>query len=118
MDMSFENSAAWAQDGSAPGMAHGLRPLTWHGLCAQITAMQDLRRTLAHRPAQGDARSVGSFDAGTAALIVAGFSGASAQVAVCKSPVNPNSSVNGKALLAKSDNAMTGVWTDHAEARD
>ncbi len=118
MDMSFENPAAWALNDVAPDATYGLRPVTWHGLCAQITAMQDLRRALAHTPVQTEAGVTSSFDAGTAKLIAAGFSGIPAQEAMYEGPVNPNSSVNGKALFAKSDDAMTGVWTDRAEARD
>ena len=114
MDMSFENPAALAFDDSA----FGLRPLTWHGLCAQIVAMQDLRRALAKQPLQGEAGSRGSFDARTASLIATGFSGNSAQRAIHESPVNPTSSANGKPLLSKSVDVTTGVWTGHAEVRD
>lgn len=114
MDMSFENSAAWALDDAALG----LRPLTWHGLCAQITAMQDLRRVMARGPALGEAGVTGSFDAGTAKLIATGFSGVPAQMASYEYPVNPKSSVNGKANLTRTVDATTGVWTDHAEVRD
>ncbi|OYZ42868.1 MAG: hypothetical protein B7Y31_04760 [Novosphingobium sp. 16-62-11] len=118
MDMSFEHSAAWAQDDPAFEAAFGLRPLTWHGLCAQITAMQDLRRAFVRGPAQGNVGTIGSFDAGTARLIATGFSGGPAQMETYECPVNPNSSVNGKALLARTVDAITGVWTDHAEVRD
>ena len=114
MDMSFENSATWALDDAA----FGLRPLSWHGLCAQITAMQDLRRAFMRGPEQGDTGATGSFDAGTAKLIATGFSGAPAQMATYECPVNPNSSVNGKANLTRTVDATTGVWTGRAEVRD
>ncbi len=114
MDMSFENSAF-----QLPGeMAPGLRPLTWHGLCAQITALQDLRRSMAQDSRAADDIPAGSFDGATARLIATGFSGGPAQITLRKQSVNPTSSANGKPLLGTPDDAMTGVWTGRAEARD
>lgn len=114
MDMSFENSAFLL-----PGeMAPGLRPLTWDGLCAQITASQDLRRAMAYAPGLSDDIPAGSFDGATARLIATGFSGSLAQNAIRKQDVNPTSSANGKSLLAKPEDPTTGVWTVRAEVRD
>ncbi|MCX7285743.1 MAG: hypothetical protein NTX28_17180 [Novosphingobium sp.] len=112
--MSFETSAFLPQDEMAPG----LRPLTWHGLCAQITALQDLRRSMAADPGETATNPAGSFDGATARLIATGFSNAPAQIAIRKQGVNPTSSANGKPILARSDDARTGVWTGPAEARD
>lgn len=114
MDMSFENPATLAPADAA----FGLRPLSWHGLCAQIAAMQDLRRSLSHLPERGEDGMTGSFDATTARHIATGFSGIPAQTGNRERLVNPTSSANGKALLAKTGDALIGVWTDHAEARD
>lgn len=114
MDMGFENVAVPEQG----DVAFGLRALTWHGLCAQITAMQDLRRALLVPAAPVAGGVAGSFDARTARFVAAGFSGVPAQGAGREPPVNPTSSANCKAHADTIPPAMTGVWTGHAEARD
>lgn len=114
MDMSFENSAFLRPREMVPG----LRPMTWHGLCAQITALQDLRRSMARVSDGLEPIAAGSFDGATARLIATGFSGGLAQIEARKQSVNPTSSANGKPLLGTPDDAMTGVWTGRAEARD
>ncbi|HQS69940.1 MULTISPECIES: hypothetical protein [unclassified Novosphingobium] len=112
--MSFEPSAFLLPGETAPG----LRPLTWHGLCAQITALQDLRRSMAHISGASDTIPGGSFDGATARLIATGFSGNPAQIMIRKQGVNPTSSANGKPLLGTPDDTKPSVWTGHAEARD
>lgn len=114
MDMSFNDPAAFA----SVTPASGLRPLSWHGLCAQITAMQDLRRTLSADHDQTSHASGASFDHATARFMATLFSSASVQSARCERPVNPTLSANGKDSPATSVGTPNVARTGHAEARD
>ncbi|MFN3468378.1 MAG: hypothetical protein ACK4Z7_01645 [Novosphingobium sp.] len=112
--MSFTDPAAFGPAASAPG----LRPLSWHGLCAQITAMQDLRRALSADREQAGKVPGASFDHATARFMATLIPGASAQSPRCEQPVNPTPSANGKDNLATTAGTPNVARTGHAEARD
>lgn len=114
MDMSFENQGLFAPVETGPG----LRRMTWHELCARISAVQDFRRIMAADRSGGDVASTGSFSADTARIVASAISGITAQRADYEGLVNPNSSVNGKADPADPEGQLTGVRPSRAEARD
>jgi len=93
MDMSFTQPGVFAPTEAGAG----LRPMTWHELCARIAAVQDLRRVMASAGQSDDAIFSGSFHGQAARLIASGFSGAPAQRMESEGIVNPTSSANGKA---------------------
>ncbi|MFY8196006.1 hypothetical protein [Novosphingobium sp. B1] len=100
----------------------GLRPMTWHGLCARIVAAQDLRRVLEAGGDSDAAAATGSFHGAAARLITSGFPGVSTVVEEGNRRVNPTSSVNGKSDLATSGGTYPatrpGAWPHRAEPRD
>jgi len=102
MDMSFNQPGVFAP--SEIGV--GLRPMTWHDLCARIAAVQELRRVMALAGAEEEAISTGSFHGRAARIIATAFSSVSAQSNEGEGLVNPVSSANGKAQLG------TTVQTD------
>lgn len=95
MDMSFNQPGAFALSDTGGG----LRPMTWHELCARIAAGQDLRRVIASASVEEQTISTGSFHGRAARIIATGFSGVSAQTTEGEERVNPVSSANGKAQL-------------------
>jgi hypothetical protein len=124
MDMSFNDPGGFATVGFASGDgAIGLRPLTWHGLCARISAAQDLRRALS---AVGTSLGVsapgsavpasGSFHRQAAAFIASGIPGVPPHMGVGEHIVNPNSSANGKANPGTPEDLNTGARSGRAEA--
>jgi len=101
MDMSFNQPGTFAPAGSGAeigiGHAAGLRPMSWHELCARIAAVQDLRRVMASISSDEVSISTGSFHGQAARIIASGFSGVPAHLAEGEGIVNPTSSANGKA---------------------
>lgn len=93
MDMSFNQPGVFAPY----EFGAGLRPMTWHELCARIAAVQDLRRALASASAGVEATSTGSFHGRAAQIIASEFSSVPAHLVEDEGAVNPTSSVNGKA---------------------
>lgn len=118
MDMTFNDPGAFA----TADPVTGLRPMTWHGLCARIVAAQDLRRVLEAGGDEDEAGATGSFHGAAARLITSGFPGVSTIVEESNRRVNPTSSVNGKSGLATSGDTYTamrpGAWSHRAEPRD
>lgn len=124
MDMSFNDPGGFATGEGAIG----LRPLTWDGLCARISAAQDLRRALTSvatshgMNASGAATPVsGSFHRQTAAFIASGIQGVPPHTGAGERVVNPNSSANGKANPGTpesliTDSLDTGARSGRAEA--
>lgn len=112
--MSFNDPAAFLSGDSAAWEGPGLRPLTWHGLCARITAAQDLRRAFEAMGNIGHELTTGSFHGATAALIASNLRGVPAH----EDLVNPMSSANGKAPLGTSEGLTTQARQDRSEARD
>jgi len=101
MDMSFNPPGAFAPAGIgaefATDFGSGLRPMSWHELCARIAAVQDLRRVMASISSDEVSISTGSFHGQAARIIASGFSGVPAHSAEGEGIVNPTSSANGKA---------------------
>ena len=114
MDMSLNDHAAFFGGDPASAAGAGLRPLSWHGLCARIAATQDLRRSLGAEGECGDAERGGSFHRLTAAFIASNVQGNLAHERV----VNPNSSSKSKADLGTFAADMTVTRQGRAEARD
>ncbi|SMC80057.1 hypothetical protein SAMN06272759_107155 [Novosphingobium sp. B1] len=118
MDMTFNDPGAFV----TADPVSGLRPMTWHGLCARIVAAQDLRRVLEAGGDSDAAAATGSFHGAAARLITSGFPGVSTVVEEGNRRVNPTSSVNGKSDLATSGGTYPatrpGAWPHRAEPRD
>lgn len=124
MDMSFNDPGGFATGEGAIG----LRPLTWDGLCARISAAQDLRRTLRAAGANLGVNAAGSalpasgsFHRQTAAFIASGIQGVPPHTGAGERVVNPNSSANGKANPGTpesliTDSLDTGARSGRAEA--
>lgn len=114
MDMSLNDHAAFFGGDTVSTAGSGLRPLSWHGLCARIAATQDLRRSMCAEGEDGLAEEGGSFHRLTAAFIASNVWGNPPHERV----VNLKSSANGKAGLGTFAADMTVTRQGRAEARD
>jgi hypothetical protein len=113
MDMSFNNPAAFTSGDAGLEGGAALKPVSWHMLCARITATQDLRRTLQYL-GEDEQGAIGSFHQGAASFLASANSGVPAHERI----VNPNSSANGKATLGTSFATQNVTRQGRAEARD